>query len=200
MWPLYYGPHYWGDDEYGPHTNDSRPGGTLMAASFSPPGVAADAPPQYLIYGDAESVSNMTDFFTTDCDAYNVVAPTAVDDNGAYPSGTNTTLLPRLDPSQVLAYYRASSFALYSFFEDTPSSPNATVNYTEPISTAPYLYPTSARNSTFEECLNQSLTESLPIADGYVETTSGATASLPIVAWPLVLLLTFLAAILPPAL
>jgi hypothetical protein len=71
-WPLYYGHGYYGDDEvrlseihlfppnspssleqYGPHSNSSRPGGALAVASFSPSSLAdaATAPPEYMIYG-----------------------------------------------------------------------------------------------------------------------------------------------------
>ncbi|GAA5867540.1 hypothetical protein JCM3774_003871 [Rhodotorula dairenensis] len=173
MWPLYYGPRYYGDDEYGPHSNDSRPGGPLAAASFSPAGSAAGAPPQYMIYGDADSVDNATLALGEDCGAYTVVPLTYVRDGGTYPDGTNTTLLPALDPSGVLAYYRASSFALYSFFDDRQVDPDATVNYTEPISTAPYLYPAAVRDVAFQQCVNESLADALPIEDGYVEQTSG---------------------------
>ncbi|GAA5977189.1 hypothetical protein JCM10908_004889 [Rhodotorula pacifica] len=195
MWPLYYGPRYYGDDEYGPHSNSSRPGGPLAAASFSPPGSAAGAPPQYLIYGDADSISNATTALTEDCAAYTVIPLTYVQDSGAYPDGTNTTLLPALDPSNVLEYYRASSFALYSFFYDRQVNPNATVNYTEPISTQPYLYSASLRNATFQQCVNETLGDALPIEDGYVET-SGALQSVALpTLLPLLLILSVFSSI-----
>lgn len=195
MWPLYYGPRYYGDDEYGPHSNSSRPGGPLAAASFSPPGSAAGAPPQYMIYGDADSIDNATLALSEDCQAYTVVPLTYVQDNGAYPDGTNTTMLPALDPSNVLAYYRASSFALYSFFDDRQPDPNATVNYTEPISTQPYLFPASERDAAFQQCVNETLADALPIEDGYVETSGAfplhsSAASSPLLLMPLLLILS----------
>ncbi|GAA5957838.1 hypothetical protein JCM8115_006263 [Rhodotorula mucilaginosa] len=195
MWPLYYGPRYYGDDEYGPHSNSSRPGGPLAASSFSPPGSAAGAPPQYMIYGDADSIDNATLALSEDCQAFTVVPLTHVQDDGAYPEGTNTTLLPALDPSNVLAYYRASSFALYSFFDDRQVDPNATVNYTEPISTQPYLFSASERDAAFQQCVNETLADALPIEDGYVETSGAlrvqsSAASSPLLLMPLLLILS----------
>ncbi|BGP01709.1 hypothetical protein NBRC10513v2_005348 [Rhodotorula toruloides] len=177
FWPLYYGPHYYGDDEYGPHSNSSRPGGPLAAASFSPPGGNNSAPPQYMVYGDQDSVGNVTQALASQCQAVAVVGSTPVTDNGTYPSSTNTTLLPALDPINVESYYRASSFALYSFFTDSAQQgQNATTNYTEPISTPPFKYDASLRDRSFESCVNDTISASLPIEDGYQGDSSAATA------------------------
>ncbi|BGP41789.1 hypothetical protein JCM10449v2_005780 [Rhodotorula kratochvilovae] len=166
-WPLYYGPRYYGNDEYGPHNNDSRPGGPLAAASFSPASSDASAPPQYMVYGDEASIADVTDAVAGDCSAVVVVESTPVSNNGTFPSSTNTTLLPRLNPENVLSYYRASSFALYSFFDGQAVNPNATVNYTDPIPTPPFEYPSNARNLDFEACVNQTIQDTLPIEEGY---------------------------------
>ena len=164
---LYYGHGYYGDDEYGPYRNGSRPGGPLAAASFSPSPFNASVPPLYMVYGDEASIGNVTQALQDDCSATVVVGSTPVSDDGTFPSSTNTTLLPRLDPSNVLTYYRASSFALYSFFEGQEADPAATVNYTESISTAPFLYPAAARDVDFESCVNQTIQQTLPIEEGY---------------------------------
>lgn len=176
-WPLYIGPHYYGDDEYGPHTNSSRPGGPQVAASFSPAALGARAPPQYLVLGDRDSVSNVTEAIVTDCGAVIVVDSTPLQDDGTYGSGVNTTLLPPITPSNVEAYYRASSFALYSFFEGQQNNSEALVNYTEPAVPDPvYYYPADQVNSTFATCVNQSISTWLPIQAAQDATTTGATS------------------------
>ncbi|GAA5899524.1 hypothetical protein JCM5296_003728 [Sporobolomyces johnsonii] len=165
VWPLYYGGGYYGDREYGPYSNSSRPGGALAAASFSPESYVSSAPPQYMIYGDSDSVSSVTSALTFNCSALIVIPSTPVSDNGTYPSSINETLLPPLDPTNVEAYYRASSFALYSFFQGQPPNPNATVGYTSPTNATAYLYPTGKRNATFESCVNDTISFALPIVD-----------------------------------
>ncbi|GAA5920437.1 hypothetical protein JCM1841_004550 [Sporobolomyces salmonicolor] len=154
-WPLYYGGGYYDDGEYGPYSNSSRPGGALAAASFSPESYVSSAPPQYMIYGDS-------------------------DDNGTYPSSVNETLLPSLDPTNVESYYRASSFALYSFFRGQPSNPNPTVGYTSPTSATAYLYPTGQRNTAFESCVNDTISIALPIVDSTSDSAAhrGTTPNL----------------------
>ncbi|GAA5889122.1 hypothetical protein JCM8208_007775 [Rhodotorula glutinis] len=166
-WPLYYGHGYYRDDEYGPHSNESRPGGPLAAASFSPAQLNTSVMPMYMVYGDEASIGNVTQALQDDCGAALVVDSTPVSDDGAFPSSTNTTLLPRLDPSNVLTYYRSSSFALYSFFEGQEADPAATVNYTETVSTPPFQYPADARDLEFESCVNQTIQQTLPIEEGY---------------------------------
>ncbi|GAA5948224.1 hypothetical protein JCM3775_003601 [Rhodotorula graminis] len=172
-WPLYYGHGYYGDDEYGPYRNDSRPGGPLAAASFSPSQLDASVPPQYMVYGDSASVGNVTQALQDDCGAVLVVDSTPVMDDGTFPSSTNSTLLPRLDPSNVLTYYRASSFALYSFFDGQEADPAATVNYTESVSQAPYQYPADTRDVNFESCVNQTIQQTLPVEEGYTSAAFG---------------------------
>lgn len=129
------------------------------------------------MYGDQASVGNVTQALASQCQAVPVVNSTPVTDNGTYPSSTNTTLLPALDPVNVEAYYRASSFALYSFFTDSAQQgSNATVNYTEPVSTPPFKYDASLRNRSFESCVNDTISSTLPIEDGYQGESSGAAS------------------------
>ncbi|GJN92781.1 hypothetical protein Rhopal_005819-T1 [Rhodotorula paludigena] len=165
-WPLYYHPNYYRDDEYGPHNNESRPGGPLMSASFNRPGLSPSDAPQYMVYGDRDSIGNVTGAVVEDCSAVPVVEPTAVNDDGTYPDGVNTTLLPALNPQNVAGFYRSSSFALYAFFDDVPTDLDATVNYTEPIDTPPYKWPSAVRDIDFEECVNNTIQASLPIEEG----------------------------------
>ncbi|GAA5934596.1 uncharacterized protein JCM15063_004627 [Sporobolomyces koalae] len=178
-WPLYYHPHYYGDDEYGPHSNSSRPGGVLVAASFSPPSLAASDPPQYMVYGDADSVSNVTEALTADCAATIVVPSTRLNDDGGYDASVNTTLLPPITPTNVQTYYRSSSFALYSFFEGQQNDSQALVNYTEPAVSSPvFYYPQDQLNQTFADCVNQTISTWLPIqAAASSSSSSGSTST-----------------------
>ncbi|GAA6031261.1 hypothetical protein JCM8097_005572 [Rhodosporidiobolus ruineniae] len=183
-WPLYIGPHYYSNDEYGPYSNSSRPGGALTVSSLSPASSnASSSPPQYLVFGDASSVSNVTAALSSRCAAAIVVGTTPVKDDGTYASSPmassnqSAPLLPGLNPQNVLSYYRSSSFALYSFFDNQPTNPNSTVNYTSPASQpAPFLYPSSARNTSFESCLNSTIADALPIEQGKLYTSGAAKA------------------------
>ncbi|GAA5968404.1 hypothetical protein JCM3765_000448 [Sporobolomyces pararoseus] len=179
-WPLYYHPHYYGDDEYGPYSNSSRPGGVLVSSSFSPPSLTSSEPPQYLVYGDADSVSNVTAALTTDCSATIVVGSTPIQENGSYDSSVNMTLLPSISPWNYLAYYRGSSFALYAFFQDNHNDSQRLVNYTEPEPTSPiYYFPADQRNQSFESCVNDTLNTWLPIqeaAQASSSSTPGVTS------------------------
>ncbi|GAA5983549.1 hypothetical protein JCM5350_000271 [Sporobolomyces pararoseus] len=179
-WPLYYHPHYYGDDEYGPYSNSSRPGGVLVSSSFSPPSLTSSEPPQYMVYGDLDSVSNVTEALTSDCGATIVVPSTPIQENGSYDSSVNMTLLPSISPWNYLAYYRGSSFALYAFFQDNQNDSQRLVNYTEPEPTSPiYYFPADQRNQSFESCVNDTLNTWLPIQEGAQSSSSstgGATS------------------------
>ncbi|KAM0751207.1 hypothetical protein T439DRAFT_228126 [Meredithblackwellia eburnea MCA 4105] len=172
FWPLYLGPTYYQDDEYGPPTNDSRPGGPQAVASFSPPGVAPYAPPQYMVFGDQGSVANVSSLLVSNCSAVTTVSTTLLNSDMTYPDGTNVTLLPAIDPTYIDGYYRASSFALFSFFQgEVVNTSAALVNFTEPA-TKPTLYDASVRNSTFESCVNDTISNGLPIEAGSFASVS----------------------------
>lgn len=165
-WPLYYHPHYYGDDEYGPYANSSRPGGVLVSSSFSPPSLTSQDPPQYMVYGDVDSVSNVTEALTTDCSAMIVVGSTPIQEDGGYDASVNGTLLPSISPKNYLSYYRGSSFALYAFFDNNVNDSQRLVNYTEPASNGPtFYYPGDQRNLTFESCVNDTINTWLPIQE-----------------------------------
>ncbi|GAA5974500.1 hypothetical protein JCM11641_002059 [Rhodosporidiobolus odoratus] len=185
-WPIYYGPHYYDDDEYGPYSNSSRPGGALTVASFSPATLNATTPPQYMLYGDEVSVGEAISALVEKCGAVLVVNNTAVRDDGSYAAspmaqGNETAaLLPSLNPENVLEYYRASSFALYSFFTNqTTSTTNSSLpaNLTLPqtqSTSSTFLYPSPLRSASFEFCVNGTIADALPIEDGYFGSGSGA--------------------------
>ncbi|GAA5972002.1 hypothetical protein JCM11641_002451 [Rhodosporidiobolus odoratus] len=183
-WPLYWGHGYYGDDEYGPHSNSSRPGGSLMVASLSLNSLNNTTPPQYLIYGDSASIGNVTSALTANCSAVMVVPAAAVGSDGTYTSAnatsgdTSAPLLPPLNPEDVLSYYRSSSFALFSYFDDHTADPDATANFTLPANTDTnntYHYPAASRDTKFESCLNSTIAGALPIEEGsYKEYTSAA--------------------------
>lgn len=136
-------------------------------ASFSSPSSSAAQPPQYALYGDATSVQSTSSALSSSCKAVTVVPSTQLDSNGSYPSGTNTTLLPPLDPTFTEQYYRASSFALQSYFDDVAASadPQATVNFTRP-SPGPSLIPAAQRDAAFQQCVNETISQVLPIEQG----------------------------------
>ncbi|GAA6004126.1 hypothetical protein JCM10207_002439 [Rhodosporidiobolus poonsookiae] len=175
-WPLYYSHGYYGNDEYGPYNNSTRPGGSLAVASFSASGYNNTVPPQYLIYGDYNSVNLAISALQSDCQAALVANTTNVTDSGAYTSNPTASsngsapLLPAFDPQNVLSFYRSSSFALYSFFEGQTPDPALSTNYTAPNGSAStastYFYPSSARDSSFESCVNSTISNALPIDVG----------------------------------
>ncbi|KAI5475147.1 hypothetical protein MNV49_001891 [Pseudohyphozyma bogoriensis] len=173
-WPLYYGAGYRGDDEqYGPHSNSSRPGGALSAASFSPPSsgnTTSASPPHYSLEGDAASIGNTSvgvlSALVNNCSAVIITPSTPLTDDATYPPSTNITLLPLPNPSYVDSFYRASSFALYSYYSDkVDTNSNTTTNFTVPQPT-PVLISPAERNETFEACVNNTIALTLPIDEG----------------------------------
>ncbi|GAA5907248.1 hypothetical protein JCM6882_008401 [Rhodosporidiobolus microsporus] len=192
-WPLYYGHGYYGSGEYGPYSNSSRPGGALAVTSFtSPPSTGTENAPQYMLFGDTNSINDAWSAISSNCSAAAVYGqpPVAVSSNGTFDtapnpapfasSNTSATLLPALDPQNVLEFYRASSFALYAFFEGaSETNPNATEGYTRPDgvdASATYFYPSSARNTTFEQCVNETIALALPIEEGTTEEDGASFA------------------------
>lgn len=134
-------------------------------ASFSSPSSSTTSPPEYSLYGDSASISNVTSALTSNCSALTVIASTILTANGSLPQGVNASLLPLYNPSYTEAYFRASSFALNSYFDDNMPDPAAVVNFTAPTP-APILLPASRRNVSFEACLNDTIANALPIEQG----------------------------------
>jgi len=131
-----------------------------------------------MVYGDADSVGNVTEAITTDCSATIVVGSTPLNDDGGYSSDVNTTLLPPITPSNVRTYYRSSSFALYSFFEGQPEDPESLVNYTAPAVNSPiYYYPQAQLNQSFADCVNSTIQTWLPIQEAAQSSSSTVTSA-----------------------
>lgn len=86
-----------------------------------------------------------------------------------YLPSTNITLLPALDPAFIESYYRASSFALFSFYTDTTANQTelalSRVNFTALVA-APVLYDSATINATFLACVNDTISNVLPIEAG----------------------------------
>lgn len=150
-------------------------------ASFSSPSSSSTSAPEYSIYGDQESVGNVTEAIMSNCSAVTVVPSTPLDNDGAPTGGANTSLLPEFDPTYVGSYYRASSFALSTYFDDVAAQvdPAATVNFTAPA-TKPSLYPAAERDVSFQQCVNDTIATALPIEDAAsaalgLRTMPGAT-------------------------
>jgi hypothetical protein len=123
----------------------------------------------YMIFGDATSISNVTQALAANCSSVIVTPSTPFSDNRTYPAGTNLTLLPELDPTYAESYYRASSFALFSFFTNQSANQTevgmARINFTVPT-TSPVLYDPSMLNATFDACVNVTISNVLPIEAG----------------------------------
>ena len=154
------------DEQYGPSDNSSRPGGPLASSSFSAPLPSPNSTtPQYLIHGDTTSISTILDSLTTQCSALIIVPSTPLLGDNSYPPSTNLTLLPTPNPANIQQYYRNSSFALYAYFDDLIPSPEASINFTAP-SLEPFIYAAALRNTTFDACVNATISENLPIEEG----------------------------------
>lgn len=134
-------------------------------ASFSSPSSSSTSPPEYSLYGDSDSIGNVTEALNSNCSALTVIPSTILTSNGSLPQGINTSLLPLYNPNYTEAYFRASSFALSSYFDDNTPDPAAVVNFTAPTP-APILLPASTRNVSFEACLSDTIANALPIEQG----------------------------------
>lgn len=134
-------------------------------ASFSSPSSSATSPPEYSLYGDSDSVGNVTAALNSNCSAITVIGSTVLNADGTLPSGVNASLLPLYNPNYTESYFRASSFALNSYFDDNKPDPAAVVNFTAPTP-PPILLAAAKRNTSFEACLNDTISNALPIEQG----------------------------------
>ncbi|EUC57521.1 catalytic domain thiamin pyrophosphokinase, putative [Rhizoctonia solani AG-3 Rhs1AP] len=180
-WPVFVpigaGAGYYGYREYGPANNDSRPGGQMQQALIRSSDWPADggggntttnnATASYYIVGDADSVSAVMDALVAQCSVVNATG-TAVNDN-------NSTV----HVEQAVQYYRASSFMLaltsYNNSANLPSNAPADNNTAAPPPSADTPLP-AGTNTTFLNCLNETIGESVPIMDaapGALRATTG---------------------------
>ncbi|CUA71147.1 hypothetical protein RSOLAG22IIIB_09368 [Rhizoctonia solani] len=194
-WPVFVpigaGAGYYGYREYGPANNDSRPGGVMQQAlvrssDWPSEGGAVNTTTKndtasYYIVGDADSVSAVMDALVTHCSVVNSTG-TPVDDN-------NSTV----HVEQAVQYFRASSFMLaltsYNNSASLPSNAPADNSTTAPPPSADTPLPTGT-NTTFLNCLNETIGASVPIMDA-APGTLRATTGLNVVAtlWLLIWLL-----------
>ncbi|CAE6534365.1 unnamed protein product [Rhizoctonia solani] len=180
-WPVFVpigaGAGYYGYREYGPANNNSRPGGVMQQALVR----SSDWPPEsgggntttnnatasYYIVGDADSVSAVMDALVTQCSVVNATG-TPVDDN-------NSTV----HVEQAVQYFRASSFMLaltsYNNSASLPSNAPTDNSTAAPPPSADTPLPTGT-NTTFLNCLNETIGGSVPIMDaapGTLRATTG---------------------------
>ncbi|CAE6491156.1 unnamed protein product [Rhizoctonia solani] len=183
-WPVFVpiggGAGYYGYREYGPANNGSRPGGQMQQALVR----STDWPPEsnggntttnnatasYYIVGDADSVSAVMEALVAQCSVVNATG-TAVDDNN-----------PTVHVEEAVQYYRASSFMLaltsYNNSANLPSNAPADNSTEAPPPSADTPLPTGT-NTTFLNCLNETIGASVPIMDaapGTLRATAGLNA------------------------
>ncbi|QRW25288.1 thiamine pyrophosphokinase, catalytic domain-containing protein [Rhizoctonia solani] len=161
-----YGAGYYGHREYGPSNNDSRPGGPMQQAlvrstEWPPEGSGGNttvnnATASYYIVGDADSVSAVMEAIVAQCSVVNATG-TPFDDN-------NSTV----HVEQAVQYYRASSFMLaltsYNNSASLPANAPAHNNTAPPPTSADTPLPPGT-NTTFLNCLNETIGAAVPIMD-----------------------------------
>ncbi|KAJ1305986.1 hypothetical protein OPQ81_010701 [Rhizoctonia solani] len=183
-WPVFVpvgaGAGYYGYREYGPANNDSRPGGPMQQAlvrstGWPPEGNGGNATinnatASYYIVGDADSVSAVMEALVAQCSVVNATG-TLVNDN-------NSTV----HVEQAVQYYRASSFMLaltsYNNSANLPSNAPTDNNTAALPPSADAPLPTGT-NTTFLNCLNETIGASVPIMDaapGTLRATTGLNA------------------------
>ncbi|KAG8694151.1 hypothetical protein FRC09_010029 [Ceratobasidium sp. 395] len=153
---------YYGNEEYGPANNESRPGGVMQYAvirssEWPPENTTAPADNKtasYYIVGDADSVSAVMGSLVTDCLVTNTTGQ-AIDDND-----------PAVHDEQAVQYYRASSFmlALSSYNNTANLASNAPPNNNKPPPTLDTPLPPGT-DRVFFTCLNGTIGNALPIID-----------------------------------
>ncbi|KAF8316534.1 hypothetical protein DL93DRAFT_2166006 [Clavulina sp. PMI_390] len=172
FWPMYWGPHYYGGSEYGPERNESRPGGNLTTTriestfwhNVSSLLSSRDTTPTEPIHafhliGDEDSVRAVLDVLvTSDCDVANLTIVPFDLTNTSQPS-----------PESVVQYYRSSSFALtLDGYNNTAESlgnmPSSNSSAPPNIPDTPI--PTNSTDFSFLTCINNTISEALPIMDG----------------------------------
>ncbi|KAG8926708.1 hypothetical protein FRC02_008723 [Tulasnella sp. 418] len=170
FWPIVYTPYpYYGNDEYGPHYNETRPGGKMHQAQITSNAWGGNskrhlqgrqanpnATAPYTILADYESVQAVLDAVAQNCSA-SVTSPTPL--NFDDPNS--------IQPQQMLQFYRASSFGLAlnsynnsaNLVSNQPASNDSQVTDVQdtplPVGT----------DLNFLACINATIGESVPIMD-----------------------------------
>lgn len=164
FWPIYYHPYYYGDDEYGPENNSSRPGGAESTAVIqSNSTTLSNSTNTYQILGDSDSVRAVLDALVFNCSVVNSTI-----------SSYNANATGSPQPEQAIQYYRASSFVLFldgynntaALASNQPASNTTASNVTDtPLP--------SGIDETFLTCLNVTIGNAVPMTN---DQSSGALA------------------------
>lgn len=162
VWPIYWGGNFMGSEEYGPHLDSIRPGGQLVLheikGSTERWNVTDDE--TYYMLCDRETAFAIMTSFVTWCDAL-PVWPVVFNITGAG-VGEGRAGNITVDVSNVVRYYRASSFAfLFRGYNNTKAkTPNsgATDADSDPL-------PDLVTYSLFRKCLSGVIENALPIVD-----------------------------------
>ncbi|KZT54061.1 hypothetical protein CALCODRAFT_457199 [Calocera cornea HHB12733] len=165
FWPIYYEPLYYGNDEYGPENNSSRPGGVESFALIQSNNTVEPDGNVYHILGDADSVRAVIDALVLNCSAVNSSI-------GSYSAKTDG--MPQ--PQQAVQYYRASSFALFlDQYNNTAALPaNApTSNSTAGKVITDTLLP-DGLDMTFLTCINTTIGNAVPMTSDAVASVGDA--------------------------
>lgn len=159
FWPVYmYHYDYYGNGEYGPPTNNSRPGGNMtqieVTSSLWAQGDVSNATSPYWLIGDYDTVLAVSRFIQTTCSA-----------NLSQPQEINPTNLSAVAPEQVLKYYRSSSLALAltSYNNSASSLANEPASNSSSLSTIPDAPIPPGTNITFLNCINSTILAQVPI-------------------------------------
>jgi len=171
FWPIYYHPDYYGDNEYGPENNSSRPGGVESTAVVqSNSSSISNSTNTYQILGDADSVRAVLDALVFNCSVVN----STISSYDANAEGAP-------QPEQAVQYYRASSFVLFlDGYNNTAelASNQPASNTTASNVTADTPLP-SGIDETFLTCLNDTIGNAVPMSNG-LSLVLGAGAGAPI--------------------
>ncbi|KZT50601.1 hypothetical protein CALCODRAFT_444370 [Calocera cornea HHB12733] len=156
FWPIYYHPYYYGDDEYGPENNSSRPGGAESVALVQSNNTAEPPGNIYHILGDSDSVRAVLDALVLTCSAVN---------NSITPYNANATGAPQ--PQQAVQYYRASSFVLFlDSYNNTAALPaNAPPSNTTASNVTADTPLPSGLDMTFLDCINSTIGDAVPMTN-----------------------------------
>ncbi|GJJ08059.1 hypothetical protein Clacol_002266 [Clathrus columnatus] len=136
------------DKEYGNPNNSSRPGGPLFEAPFQP----MNGSETYRVLSDNTTVQSLIASIAVNC-SLKMTTITAI------PFNDSAQAINQPKPEQVIQYYRASSIAL------TLDGYNNTAVYSSNNNTpdTPLL---SNLNTTFLNCINQTIGAGAPLFDG----------------------------------
>ncbi|KAF8316554.1 hypothetical protein DL93DRAFT_2154621 [Clavulina sp. PMI_390] len=185
FWPVYWGPRYYGGDEYGPERNNSRPGGNLTTTRLQSTfwkNISStlysrdDTTPTLAIHpfnlvGDEDSVRAVLDVLvTSNCYVANLTV---------VPLDLTNTSQPQ--PENVIQYYRSSSLALTldGYINNVSSRVNMPgSNWTAVPDIQDTPIPRNSTDLTFLACINATIGEALPVLDSGAIVRFGSVSDL----------------------